>query len=172
MLEHELYMREALIEARLALSQGEFPVGVVLVANGQVLARGRRRNSQAQSRNEMDHAEINALRSLLQEFPQVNTAAITLYTTMEPCLMCYASALLAGIRTFVWAYEDVMGGGTGIPLQQLNPLYANMQVQLVGRVLRRESLKLFQHFFRMGDYWQDSLLARYTLAQTLDEPGL
>ena len=67
----------------------------------------------------------------------------------------------------VWAYEDVMGGGTGLDLQRLAPLYRDMQVELRGQVLRRESLALFQQFFRTYDYWQGSLLASYTLEQSL-----
>ena len=44
-----------------------------------------------------------------------------------------------------------------------------MQVELVASVLRQESLALFQQFFRKYDYWQDSLLASYTLSQQLDK---
>ena len=83
--------------------------------------------------------------------------------------MCYSTLLLSGIRRFVWAYEDVMGGGTGLDLQRLTPLYRDMQVELVASVLRQESLALFQQFFRKYDYWQDSLLASYTLSQQLDK---
>jgi tRNA(adenine34) deaminase len=50
----------------------------------------------------------------------------------------------------------------------LNTLYAQMQVQLVDRIRRAESLRLFQQFFISGNYWQDSPLARYTLAQPLE----
>lgn len=165
---HEFHMRAALAEARAALELGEFPVGVVLVAEGQILVRAHRRNSRAGNRNELDHAEINALRLLSERYPRVNAATIRLYSTLEPCLMCYATLLLSGIRTLIWAYEDVMGGGTNLNLGRLNPLYRNMQVELVGGVLRAESLALLQHFFVQHDYWQDSLLARYTLAQ---QPG-
>ena len=85
--------------------------------------------------------------------------------------MCYSTLLLSGIRHIIWAYEDVMGGGTSLDLKKLNPLYQAMQVELVGLVLRRESLALFQQFFRSHDYWQDSLLARYTLGQSLNGEG-
>ena len=169
MQEHEGYMREALAEANAALKAGEFPVGVVLVADGEILVRASRRNSQALSRNEIDHAEINALRILLSEHQQVEPSHVSVYSTMEPCLMCYSTLLLSGIRNFIWAYEDVMGGGTNLALQQLNPLYQAMQVKLVGPVLRQESLALFQQFFRTHDYWQDSLLSRYTLSQHLGQ---
>lgn len=85
--------------------------------------------------------------------------------------MCYATMLLSGIRRFVWAYEDVMGGGTSLALQGLSPLYKDMEVALVTGVLRRESLTLFGRFFRNYSYWQGSLLADYTLEQWSREKG-
>lgn len=167
--EHEQWMDLALAEARLALDEGEFPVGCVMVANGQVLAKGRRRNSIEGCRNEVDHAEVLTLRQMLGERPGLDLETVTVYSTLEPCLMCYSTLLLSGIRSFVWAYEDVMGGGANLPLYMLNTLYAQMKVHLTDRVRREESLRLFQQFFRTGRYWQDSLLARYTMAQTLSE---
>lgn len=83
--------------------------------------------------------------------------------------MCFATLLLSGIRRFVWAYEDVMGGGTGLSLGRLPSLYAAMEVECVPRVLRREALPLFQDFFHRYPYWADSELARYTLAQEVEE---
>jgi len=170
MSEHEHYMAAALDEARLALRDGEFPVGCVMVAEGCILARGRRQNSGELCRNEIDHAEVLTLRRLIAEQPGLDLGRVTVYSTMEPCLMCYSTMLLSGIRSFVWAYEDVMGGGVNLPLYMLNTLYAQMRVHLLDRVLRPESLRLFQQFFQNGSYWQDSLLARYTLAQPLEAP--
>ncbi|MCL2790458.1 MAG: nucleoside deaminase [Desulfobulbus sp.] len=167
MSEHERCMRAALDEARLALAAGEFPVGCVMVAGRRIVARGRRRNSTEGRLNEIDHAEVVALRQLIADQPGLDFGAVTVYSTLEPCLMCYATMLLSGIRTFVWAFEDVMGGGANLPLYMLNPLYAQMRVHLFDRVLREESLRLFQEFFRTGTYWQDSLLARYTMAQSI-----
>ena len=109
------------------------------------------------------------LRHLLAVRPAIDTGAVTVYSTMEPCLMCFSTLLLSGVRRFVWAYEDVMGGGTNLPLSMLNPLYRGMEVHLLDQVRRNESLRLFQQFFRTGSYWQDSLLARYTLAQTPED---
>lgn len=166
--EHEQFMRLALAEAEEALRKGDFPVGCVLVENGMVLARGRRQNSGGVHANELDHAEVMTLRSLLDEKPGYNLQGVTAYSTMEPCLMCYTTLLLSGIRRFVWAYEDMMGGGTTVPLDRLAPLYANMQVEAVGHVLRGESLLLFKEFFRNYSYWADSELARYTLAQDIE----
>ncbi len=164
---HEQYMKKAVKEAEAALADGEFPAGCVMVANGQIVCRGHRKNSGEQRCNEIDHAEIITLRRLLDETPEFDCSTITVYSTMEPCLMCYSTMLLSGIRAFVWGYEDVMGGGTNLLLSQLNPLYAEMKVKLTGSVLRDQSLQLFQQFFQIYPYWQDSLLSRYTLAQPL-----
>ena len=92
MYEHEAYMRAALDEAKLALDLGEFPVGVVLVADGEIVVRASRRNSQAQSRNEIDHAEINALRILLERHAQVEPSRVSAmsFFTSSPPVTCAA----------------------------------------------------------------------------------
>ncbi len=73
--------------------------------------------------------------------------------------------ILNGIRKFVYAYEDVMGGGTNLPLAQLNPLYQEMEIEIIPHILRKESLDLFKQFFMNPEntYWKDSLLSQYTL---------
>lgn len=163
---HEKYMREALDQARRALAAQEFPVGCVLVLDDKVIARGHRMNSREEECNEIDHAEVVTLRHLLSENPQVDCSRISVYSTMEPCLMCFSTMLLSGIRRFVYGYEDRMGGGTNLPLNQLNPLYAEMEVKVEPGILRADCLRLFQQFFRQYPYWEDSLLARYTLGQS------
>jgi len=165
---HEHYMDLALEEARKALAEGEFPVGCVMVSEDRIIAKGRRQNSQEGTRNEIDHAEVLTLRRLIREQPALDLSQVRVYSTLEPCLMCYSTMLLSGIRTFVWAYEDVMGGGGNLPLYMLNTLYAQMKVELIDRVRRDESLRLFQQFFQNGEYWQESLLSRYTMAQSLE----
>ncbi len=163
----------ALEQARAALAAGEFPVGAVIVAAGRVVADGKRLNSRRAGpeglANELDHAEVVALRELLDRHPEIDRAGLTVYSTMEPCLMCYATLLLNGVGRIVYAYEDVMGGGTNLPLAQLTPLYRELaaELKLTPHIRRQESLKLFQQFFANPEnsYWRGSLLATYTLAQ-------
>jgi tRNA(adenine34) deaminase len=167
---HEKYMQFALLEAREALAAGEFPVGCVMVHENEIVSRGKRINSRGPYENELDHAEIIALRKLFVRHPKLDRSKVVAYATMEPCLMCYVTLLLNGIRTIVYAYEDVMGGGTGLDLGRLAPLYREMAVTVIPNVLRRESLELFRIFFAdpNNTYWQDSPLARYTLDQIAD----
>ena len=160
-------MRLALVQAQKALDAGEFPVGCLLVSNNEVVATGKRTHSRDSEANELDHAEITALRELFTSQPKIERSTITCYATMEPCLMCYATLLLNGVRHIVYGYEDAMGGGVSIDLTGLTPLYQDMKVSISPHVLRKESLALFKAFFAnpQNDYWQDSYLARYTLEQ-------
>ncbi len=166
MKEHELFMQEALRQAAEALKAGDFPVGCVMESGGKIISSGRRSNSCGRI-NEVDHAEITALRRLLAGETAVLMDQVTVYSTMEPCLMCFSTLLVNGVRRFVYSYEDVMGGGTNLPLSLLSPLYRELQPSIVGSVLRRQSLLLFKEFFSSPrcTYLNDTMLATYTLQQ-------
>jgi tRNA(adenine34) deaminase len=159
------FMRKALAQAELALAAGEFPVGCILVAESTVLASGSRSGTSGERPNEVDHAEMLALRRFSRLEKAVDPASVSAYATMEPCLMCYGALILSGIGRVVWAYEDVMGGGTGCDLSALPALYRSSAIEVVPGVLRDRSLALFKRFFSapQNDYWRGSLLAEYTL---------
>jgi len=164
---YERFMKRALELAGGALERGEFPVGCVMVHREKILATGDRKGTIGNSRNELDHAETVALRRLIDLDEPINHGDVTVFCTMEPCLMCYAALILAGIGKIVYAYEDVMGGGSACELSRLKPLYKNSPIKVIPEVMRTESLKLFQTYFSdpANNYWKNSLLAEYTLAQ-------
>ena len=151
--------------AREALEAGEFPVGCVIAGNGRIVSRAGRAHSRGAAANELDHAEILALRAL--DIPLDQRADLTIYSTMEPCLMCYAAIILNRIPRIVYAYEDVMGGGTSTGFAKSAPLYREAGVEIVAGVRRRESLELFARFFAdpANNYWQGSELADYTMKE-------
>ncbi|RTZ96545.1 MAG: nucleoside deaminase [Deltaproteobacteria bacterium] len=164
-------MDRAIKLAETALTAGEFPVGCLLVHEGEIIADGARSGTYLRRTgappNEIDHAEMAALRKFYQLRSPVDPERTTLYCTMEPCLMCYAAILLSGIGTVVYAYEDVMGGGTRCDARLLAPLYQERSVRIVPRIRRAESLALFKTFFKNNrtGYWKNSLLEQYTLAR-------
>jgi len=164
---YEHFMAAALEQAEAAYHAGEFPVGCILVHNDRVLASGRRTGTTTGGINEVDHAEMVALRRLVMAGRNVAPAEIVLFSTLEPCLMCYGAAILSGIRTIVYAFEDVMGGGTGCDLTHLSPLYREAGISIIPHVRRADSVQLLKAFFANPEnvYWKDSLLARYTLSQ-------
>ena len=166
-MDHTNFMQAALELARSALSRDEFPVGCVMVYNGKVVAGGARRGTRQEVPSELDHAEIIALRELESLEQPIDRNRITVYSTMEPCLMCYGALLISGVKTIVYAYEDAMGGASACDLSRLPALYRDSGVEIVAGVCRKDSLALFRAYFsRPGiDYWKGSLLAEYTLAQ-------
>jgi len=165
-MDHDYYMEKALAEAELALRAGEFPVGCVLVCDGRIVASGRRSGTRSGMVNEVDHAEMTALRALAEQGNGCD-GRLTAYCTMEPCLMCLGALVLGGVVEIVYAYEDVMGGAAACDLKALTPLYKNSGLSVRPHVLREQSLDLFKRFFkrRENSYWRGSLLSEYTLSQ-------
>ena len=168
-MDYEFFMKQALGQARNAFDQGQFPVGCVIVQDEQVIATGARAGTSGDLSffSEIDHAEIRALKALESSNRPFVPERAVLFCTMEPCLMCFAAIILSGIRTVVFAYEDVMGGGTGLDRSDLAPLYRDVQIAVIPNVLRKKSLDLFYNFFNKDAnlYWKDSLLESYTLNQ-------
>lgn len=163
---HEKFMKLALEQAEAALETGNFPVGCVMVEDGRVVSSGKRIHSKS-TPNEIDHAEIIALRKLVAARIDNDLSRVVVYSTMEPCLMCFSTLIVSGIRSIVYGYEDVMGGGTNIDLGQLAPFYSSMKMLVIPHVLRDRSLLQFKKFFSdsSNQYLQGSLLANYTLKQ-------
>ncbi len=162
----DYFMEKALALAEKALFEGEFPVGCIIVYKNEIIATGSRTGTSGKDTNEIDHAEIVALRRFADLDSGIkDKSEITLYSTLEPCLMCYGAILLSGIGKIVYAYEDVMGGGTTCNLAKLNPLYKDRNITIIPDVLRQLSLGLFKEFFSSPDnrYWRGSLLEKYTL---------
>lgn len=166
---YEYIMVKALDQAKKALAAGEFPVGCVMVHQDKILATSYRKGTTGDFPNEIDHAEMIALKRLIDLKVNTDKNRIVLFTTLEPCLMCIGALILSGISEIVYAYEDVMGGGTKCDLTELPPLYKNHRISIVPNILRKESLKLFKTFFQNPEnsYWRGSLLARYTLSSDI-----
>jgi tRNA(adenine34) deaminase len=166
-MDYKHFMGKALEQARKALSAGEFPVGCVIVHGDRILATGSRKGTSGNFPNEIDHAEIMALKRLTDLKISIDKNRVVLFTNLEPCIMCLGAMILSGISEIIYAYEDVMGGGTSCDLTKLTPLYKDCRISIVPRILRKESLELFKTFFKnpKNSYLRGSLLARYTLSQ-------
>ena len=168
-MDYEYFMGLALEQAQKAFDKGEFPVGCVIVQDENVIASGSRKGT-TQDRiffSEIDHAEIRALKNLESIDTHFDPEKSILFSTMEPCLMCFGAVILAGIKKIVYAYEDPMGGGTLCDLKKMPFLYQQCGIDVVSGVLRQKSLELFYNFFNKETnlYWKNSYLEMYTLDQ-------
>ena len=160
-------MEQALNEAKYTLDKGLFPVSCVLVYKRKVIATSSLKGVKINSLNELHHAEIRALHRLYKLQDKINKTKVTLFCTFEPCLMCFSTIIIAGINKIVYAYEDVMGGGTNLDIKHLKHLYQKRKITIVPNILRDKSVEFFKAFFSdpEEDYLRGTLLAKYTLKQ-------
>ena len=156
---YKKFMQQAISLAKKALANGHFPVGVVIEYQGKIIVSSHRQKTKE---NELDHAEILALRKL-SKLKNIKKKNCTLYTTLEPCLMCFGAICINKIGRIIYAYEDIMGGGINCDLSKLKPLYK--KTEIIHKFMRKESILLFQDFFLKNKegYLSETLLSEYTL---------
>jgi tRNA(adenine34) deaminase len=140
----EEMMRCAIAEGRAALDEGTFPVGAVLAQGDRILERARKT---AES-NYLSHAEMNVFRKAFKGTPGFKRSDndLTLYTTLEPCVMCFGTALHLPIARIVFAMEDAYGGCSAVRLDNSPPRHQSRSLRIAGGVLRAEALELFAEF--------------------------
>lgn len=141
---HEHFMKEALAEAK----KGDLPYGAVIVKDDEIVIRGY---NTAQTDNDVSaHGEINALRAFTKQYGYSLDALkeYILYTTCEPCPMCAAACVWAGVSTVVFgaSTEQLIDLGTkqiDIPCKTVvEKSFQNIDV--VGGILAEECLELFR----------------------------
>jgi tRNA(adenine34) deaminase len=139
------FMRAALEEARAAATAGEVPIGAVLVHQGEIVARGSNRT--IRDCDPTAHAEIVALRAAAKHFANYRLAGVTLYVTLEPCIMCAGAMIQARVARLVYGADDAKGGAARTCFAALAHSALNHQVPFTAGVLAAESVALLQAFF-------------------------
>ncbi|TPW15658.1 MAG: tRNA-specific adenosine deaminase [Halothiobacillaceae bacterium] len=141
-----IWMQCALELARHAASQGEVPVGAIVVADNQVVAEGW--NQPILSHDPTAHAEIVALRQAGQALRNYRLINTTLYVTLEPCTMCFGAMVHARIQRVVFGAYDVKSGiiTSAAALPEL-PLF-NHRFSWEGGVLAESCGALLSQFFK------------------------
>lgn len=140
------WMRQALDLAAQAGSQGEVPVGAVLILNQQLIGKGW--NRPIQSTDPTAHAEILALREAATELNNYRLLNTTLYVTLEPCAMCVGAIIHARVKRLVFGAFDPKTGAAGSVFTLLQDERHNHKVICEGGVLAVESATLLRNFFR------------------------
>ncbi len=138
-------MREALALAREAAENGEAPVGAVVVVGGEILGRGR--NSPIGDIDPTAHAEILALREAARTLGNYRLEGATLYSTLEPCVMCAGALVAARVRTLVFGARDLRFGGVRSKFRLADSDVLNHRVEIVEGVMGAECVELIQQFF-------------------------
>lgn len=145
-MDYELYMKAALMEARKAFEEDEIPVGAVVVVNDRIVARA---HNMTQRLNDVTaHAEMQALTMASAQGGKYLPEA-TLFVTLEPCIMCAGALAWAQIGRIVYGARDTKRGygivENCISSQSLSLLHPKTEV--VGGVMEQECAGLLKDFF-------------------------
>ncbi|MFZ1947752.1 MAG: nucleoside deaminase [bacterium] len=143
--EHSEWMREALKEAQKALEAGDVPVGAVVVDGGVVTGRGYNRVEAL--KDATAHAEIIAIGAASGARGDWRLDGATLYTTVEPCMMCLGALFLSRISRVVFGTCDKRAGSCGGALRLGDVGYMDRGLVVTGGVLARECQALLAEFF-------------------------
>lgn len=143
----EGWMRRALQLAEQARDVGEVPVGAVIVDAGECeVAVGY--NSPIGAHDATAHAEIVALRAAGGRLSNYRLPGLTLYVTLEPCVMCAGAILHARLARVVYGATDPKAGAAGSVYDVLVNSRLNHHVECQGGVLAAECGDVLQRFFR------------------------
>ena len=145
MTNHESFMREAINEARLALAEGELPIGCVITYNNEIIARAH--NEREQTGDPTAHAEVVAMRRAANHLKAWRLNGCTLYVTLEPCPMCAGAISQARVEHLVYGAPDPAQGCTGSVYRITeDPAFSHF-CPGDGGVLQEECTALLNEFF-------------------------
>jgi tRNA(adenine34) deaminase len=138
-------MRLALEEARNALHLGEVPIGAVIAQEKDVVSVGF--NQPIRSVDPTAHAEVVAIRKAARELSNYRLSGLTLYVTVEPCMMCVGAIVQARIGTLVYGAPEPKFGAVE-SLVDLAKVGIPHRLAIVSGILEQECRKVLQDFFQ------------------------
>ena len=139
------FMEQALILAREAASEGEVPVGCVIVRGDEIVGRGR--NRREKDKTALAHAEIEAISDACRNLGGWRLWECTLYVTLEPCPMCAGAILSARIPRVVYGASDSKFGAVR-SVCSLFDMRFNHHPAVEAGVLEEEAAALMTEFFQ------------------------
>ncbi len=138
-------MKQALIEARKALPNGDVPVGAVVVYKNNIIGRGY--NQVELLGDPTAHAEMIAITSATATIGQKWLRDATLYVTVEPCSMCAGASVLARLKRVVYGVQDIKTGAHSSLFNLLNDPRLNHRIEVIPGVAKEECAALMVEFF-------------------------
>jgi tRNA(adenine34) deaminase len=142
----EYWMRQALQCATMAQEKGEVPVGAVIVLNDSLVATGF--NLPIANHDPTAHAEIQAIRQAAHVLENYRLLGVTLYVTLEPCVMCLGAMLHARIERLVFGAYDPKAGAVNSLFNIADEPSLNHRLRYTGGVLAEPCGELLRSFFR------------------------
>ncbi len=140
----QFFMSEALKLARVAFSNGDIPVGCVIVRHNEIIAASYNRREQDKSATA--HAEISAIDAACRALGGWRLVSCEMFVTLEPCPMCAGAIINARVpRLYIGASEQKSGAFGG--LFDLNSLPVNHKPKVVFGICADDCSNIMKEFF-------------------------
>ncbi len=142
-----VYMKRAIELAELSASEGEVPVGAVIVkkTTGEIVGEGR--NMRENSKNALAHAEIIAIDMACRTLGGWRLPDCAIYITLEPCPMCCGAIINARIDDVIFGAYDIKSG-SAVSVQKIFELPYNYRPNVVGGIMENDCADVLSLFFR------------------------
>lgn len=139
------FMQRALELARVAATQGEVPIGAVVVHQGRIIAGAH--NLTETTNDPTAHAELLAVRSACALLATPRLPDCDLYVTLEPCPMCATAISFARIRRLYYGAYDMKGGGVENGPRVFGHATCHHRPEVYGGMQEGECGKVLREFF-------------------------
>jgi tRNA(adenine34) deaminase len=141
----EYWMREAIVEAHKAGTEGEVPVGAILLINEKIVARAH--NHSIQANDPTAHAEILVLRQAAYTMRNYRLPGSILVVTIEPCVMCTGAMIHARVDELVFGAYDPKAGAVCSHFRLADAPQLNHKITVIPAILADECGRVLQQFF-------------------------
>jgi tRNA(adenine34) deaminase len=141
----EQWMLEALVEARKAESEGEVPVGAIVLIDGKIVGRGH--NHSVHAHDPSAHAEILALRQAALSMKNYRLPGSILVVTVEPCVMCAGAMIQARVGEVIYGAADPKAGALDSHFHLASAAHLNHKLEVTSGIMEEECSSLMRAFF-------------------------
>jgi tRNA(adenine34) deaminase len=152
------YMRLAISEAEKSFKEGNYPIGAVLIINDKIIEVSH--NSLITNGDYISHAEMNLLNAHSKKIKSAHKKkeTIDIYTTLEPCMMCYSTMLLHHVKNIYISCPDPHGGFLVNNLE-LKGWYLKNKPNVINHILFEQTYNLMINFLELKDglEWKEIL---------------
>jgi tRNA(Arg) A34 adenosine deaminase TadA len=151
--DHRRFMQMALETARNGIERGQTPFGACIVNDGEVVARAH--NTVWSDTDITAHAEVQAIRQSCSRVSSIDLSGSVIYSTCEPCPMCFSACHWARIDTIVYGAEISDAADFGFNEMPISDAEMKERgaspVHLISGVLRESCIQLFETWARRPD---------------------
>lgn len=134
------YIDIAVELAKKAAKNGDFPVGAVIVKNDKIISKAY--NTKERKKNAIQHAEILAIEKACKKLKTWHLEQCTLYSSLEPCMMCTGAIMQARIKKVVYSHTNQNFGAI-----ESNNNHITNSIQII-KLENNDNLDLIKNFFK------------------------